>query len=66
MRLTDIMSNAGLAVYAELGLVLFLAAFVAIAIRLFRPSDKRRHDEAAHLPFDDGTRGNASRTGSKS
>jgi cbb3-type cytochrome oxidase subunit 3 len=54
MRLTDIMSNAGLSVYAEVGLLLFLLAFVVIAVRIFRPSRKKALDEAARLPLEDG------------
>jgi cbb3-type cytochrome oxidase subunit 3 len=54
MRLTDIMSNAGLSIYAEVGLVLFAIAFLVITIRIFQPSRKRSLDEASRLPLDDG------------
>lgn len=53
MKLSDVMSHAGLARYAEIALVLFLAAFVAVAIRLFRPSRKADLERAALLPLDD-------------
>jgi cbb3-type cytochrome oxidase subunit 3 len=43
--LSDIMSHAGLAFYAEVALVIFLIVFVAIVIRLFtsKRSDMERH-----------------------
>ncbi len=53
MKLSDIMSHAGLAIYAEWALVLFMLAFVGIAIWTFRPANKRRFDEDALLPLDD-------------
>ncbi len=53
MRLTDIMSNAGLSSYAEVALILFVLAFIGIVIATFLPSRKREMDRAAHLPFDD-------------
>jgi cbb3-type cytochrome oxidase subunit 3 len=55
MRLTDIMSHSGLAIYAEIGLVLFVIAFIVIAIRIFRPSARQAQDRASRLPLDDGT-----------
>ena len=54
MKLSDIMSGAGLSIYAEIALVIFLAAFVAIVVRTFAPSRRRSMDEAARLPLDDG------------
>lgn len=54
MKLSDIMSGAGLSIYAEIALVIFLAAFVAIVVRTFAPSRRRAMDEAARLPLDDG------------
>jgi cbb3-type cytochrome oxidase subunit 3 len=53
MSLTDIMSAAGLDGYAEVGLVLFLIAFLVIVVRVFQPSRKRSWERAARLPFDD-------------
>ncbi len=35
MRLSDIMSNAGLSTYAEIALVIFLIAFLLIAVSVF-------------------------------
>ncbi len=53
MHLVDIVSHAGLAIWAELALVLFLLAFVVIVIATFRPSNHRAMDAASRLPFDD-------------
>lgn len=52
MRLSDIMSQMGLASYAEVGLVLFLGAFIAITVRtLLTP--KQTASELAAIPLDD-------------
>jgi cbb3-type cytochrome oxidase subunit 3 len=53
MRLSDIMSNAGLAGYAEIALILFMVAFIAIVIRIFRPSRRNEMQAAARMPLDD-------------
>ncbi len=55
MKLSDIMSNAGLSMYAQVALVLFLGVFIAITIRTFAPSNRRALEEASLLPLDDGT-----------
>jgi len=55
MKLSDIMSHAGLSMYAEIALVLFLGVFIAITIRTFAPSNRRALHEASLLPLDDGT-----------
>lgn len=54
MRLSDIMSSAGLSGYAVIALILFMAAFIAIAIRLFLPSQRKKLERAKRLPLDDG------------
>jgi hypothetical protein len=53
MRLTDVMSGAGLADYAIVALIIFCAAFLAITLRLLfsRSATMKR---AALLPFDEG------------
>lgn len=53
MKLSDIMSHAGLSVYAEVALVLFLLAFVGIVWWVFRPSARDRWKQAAQIPLDD-------------
>lgn len=57
MKLSDVMSHAGLAGYAEIALVLFLLAFVGIVIAVFLPSRQREMDTASRLPFDDDPSG---------
>ncbi len=53
MKLSDIMSHAGLAIYAEWALVLFMLTFIAIAIWTFRPASKARFESDAQMPLDD-------------
>lgn len=52
MRLTDIMSAMHLGTYAEVGLVLFMAAFCAITVNAFRRGNARAWERARHLPLD--------------
>lgn len=54
MRLTDIMSGAGFAEFAQIALVLFFAVFCVIVIRIFAPKRRRELEAKKHLPFDDG------------
>ncbi len=63
MRLSDIMSNAGLAGYAEIALILFLAAFIAIVVATFLPSRKSEMDRVARLPFEDGSQPSSAEKG---
>lgn len=51
MKLSDIMSAADLAIYAEVGLVLFLVAFVGVVVRVFWPSLDENYDDALMIPF---------------
>ena len=53
MRISDIVSHAGLAIYAQVALVLFIAAFVAIVVAVFRPSRKSALERFGQLPLDD-------------
>lgn len=53
MKLSDIVSAAGLSWYAEVALVLFMLAFFIVLWRLFKPSLKAKYDRAARLPLDD-------------
>jgi len=53
VRLSDIMSAAGLYGYAEVALVLFLLAFLIIAIATYQPSNRAAMDAASRLPLDD-------------
>jgi cbb3-type cytochrome oxidase subunit 3 len=54
MKLSDVVGGSGLAMFAEVALIIFFVAFVAIAISLLL-TRRADHDRAAHLPFDDGT-----------
>ena len=51
MKLSDIMSAAGLSIYAEVALVIFLGVFLAVALDVF--SSVRRHEAARLLPLED-------------
>jgi hypothetical protein len=50
MKLSDVMSAMNLAVFAEAGLVLFLAAFAAVAIDVIRRG--RSLEALASMPLD--------------
>jgi hypothetical protein len=50
MKLSDVMSALDLAVYAEVGLVLFLVAFVAVALDVLRGG--RALESHAALPLE--------------
>jgi cbb3-type cytochrome oxidase subunit 3 len=50
--LTDVVSGAGLSVYAEVALVIFFVAFLGIVISLFAPSRKRTYEHLRRLPID--------------
>ena len=53
MKLSDIVSHAGLAGYAEIALVLFLFAFLVIAVWTFWPSRAREMERASLLPLEE-------------
>jgi cbb3-type cytochrome oxidase subunit 3 len=53
MTLTDLMSGAGLATYAEAALVLFLVSFVVLAARIYSPSARAEMEASGRLPLDD-------------
>lgn len=52
MSLTETVGAAGLSMYAEAALVLFFAAFVAVALRLGRKQSEGDLMEQSALPFD--------------
>jgi hypothetical protein len=52
VKLSDVMSAMGLGAYAEVALVLFMAAFVAIAIHLFARRNAGEWERAGRLPLD--------------
>jgi cbb3-type cytochrome oxidase subunit 3 len=53
MRLSDIMSQMGLAGYAELGLVLFFFVFILVTLRALFFTRNAEYQRAADVPFDD-------------
>lgn len=53
MRLSDIMGAADLAIYAEVGLVLFLLAFAGVIVRVCSPRNDQEHNEALMMPLED-------------
>lgn len=56
MKLSEIVSAAsGLAVYAEVALVLFLAAFAAIVTQVFSKQNRSEWKEAETMPLLDGS-----------
>ncbi len=55
MRLSDIMAHAGLTGYAEVALVIFLVAFLAIVIAVFAPGRRKDWERAGRMPLDDDT-----------
>lgn len=52
MKLSDIMSAAGLASYAEIGLILFTVAFVAVAIRVLWFDKREELESIARIPLE--------------
>ena len=52
VSLTDIMSHADLSLYPEVSLVIFLAVFAAVALRVSKQGRLRgRNDDAMHSPY---------------
>jgi cbb3-type cytochrome oxidase subunit 3 len=56
MRLSDVVGHSGLAGYAEVAMILFLVAFVAIALRTFLAS-RHEMERRARMPLDDDADG---------
>jgi len=54
MSLTDVMSGLGLHLFAEAGLVLFGAAFLAIVVTTFLRRNREHFERARFLPLEDG------------
>ena len=52
MRLSDIMSAMRLGTYAEVALVLFMLAFVAIGVNVFLRRNAGAWERARHLPLE--------------
>jgi len=55
MSLTDIMSHSDLALFPQIALLIFLAVFASMTMRVFlSPRRRERYARAAALPLDDG------------
>lgn len=61
MKLADVMSAAGLSIYAVVALLLFVIAFLAIVVRTYAPGSTARYDADARIPFSDDEPGPAAR-----
>jgi len=59
MRLSDVVSHSGLVIYAEVGLILFFLAFLAIMARLWLRRDRGELERMSRMPLDDEPRGSA-------
>ncbi len=53
MRLSEIMSSFKLASYAEIGLIIFLAVFVAVVVRVMSKRHQAEYEAASLMPLDD-------------
>ena len=53
MKLSDVMSSMNLAVYAEIGLVIFMVVFAAIAVHLLRRQNAPAWEALRYLPLAD-------------
>ena len=60
MRLSDIMSSMQLGSYAEVALLLFLGAFVAVVVSAFWNRDSAEWERCRNLPLDGEEPGPAS------
>lgn len=52
MKLSDVVAHAGLGLYAEIALLLFLIVFVAVVVRTWRPSDRDALEAQRMLPLE--------------
>ncbi|MCG3172611.1 MAG: hypothetical protein GMKNLPBB_00765 [Myxococcota bacterium] len=59
MKLTDVMSGAGLAIYAEIALIIFLVVFLLIALRTWWPTRRKELEDHGGMPLDDGRQAGA-------
>lgn len=53
MKLSDIMGHSGLSTYAEIAMILFMVAFLAIVLRIFWPSRRAELEQHRHMPLED-------------
>jgi cbb3-type cytochrome oxidase subunit 3 len=53
MRLSELVSNLTPATFSTVGMIVFLAVFVAVCVRTFWPGQEEAHRRANLLPLDD-------------
>lgn len=53
MNLSDVVSHAGMARYAEIALIIALISFAAIVVWVFARRNKERYERAKMMPLDD-------------
>lgn len=56
MSVTDVMSGARLTLLPQVALLLFLAAYAAVTIRVALRTDRSETEAASRLPLDDHPR----------
>jgi len=56
MKLSDVVGHSGLAIYAEIALILFIVAFIAIVVWLFWPGRTAEMETMRQLPLEDELR----------
>jgi cbb3-type cytochrome oxidase subunit 3 len=61
MKLAEIMSAAGLQIFAEIGLVMFLAIFAGVVVYTFTRKNRAMFDRARTAPLDDPARADGKR-----
>ncbi len=53
MKLSDVMGRSGLVSFAEIALLLFIAAFIGIVIYTFMKRNREKYERARHMPLED-------------
>jgi cbb3-type cytochrome oxidase subunit 3 len=53
VKLSDVMGASGQQIFAEIGLVLFLALFAGVLVYLFARGNQATFERARSLPLDD-------------
>lgn len=64
MRLSDVLGQAGLGMYSQIALVLFVLAFVGIVVYVFAKKNRETFDRAKMIPLDDISKPSAHSLGS--
>jgi cbb3-type cytochrome oxidase subunit 3 len=62
MRLSEIMSAAGLQIFAEIGLVMFVAIFAGVVVYTFTRRNRATFDRARTAPLHDAALANEERS----